>query len=283
MTTGFGQLSERQQEILREWLPGAEVVRDHSWGLVGTTVLEVLQAGGRFVVKAGDERDRHLVREIRAHREWLEVWVRQGRAPRLVRADAGLKLLVTRYLPGLLVLGSGCEFVPDTYRQAGELLAGFHAQFSMADDGFEARAKAKSLWWLDQPHGIDPTVVERLREVVAGWPTPSVVCVPTHGDWQPRNWLVHDGVVSVIDFGRTAVRPAVTDFARLVAQQWRGRPDLEAAFFEGYGERPGDVGAWQRDRVREAISTAVWARQVGDAQFERQGLRMIDDALAAVG
>ncbi|GLY16489.1 hypothetical protein Kisp01_35040 [Kineosporia sp. NBRC 101677] len=283
MTTGFEQLSERQQEVLGEWLPGAEVVRDHSWGLVGTTVLEVLQAGERFVVKAGDERDRHLAREIRAHAEWLEVWVRQGRAPRLVRADAAVKVLVTRYLPGVLVLGSEGEFAPDTYRQAGELLAGFHGQFSTVDEDFEASAKVKALWWLGQPHGIDPTVVERLGEVVACWPTPSIVCVPTHGDWQPRNWLVHEGVVSVIDFGRAAVRPAVTDFARLVAQQWRGRPDLEAAFFEGYGERPGDVGAWQRDRVREAISTAVWARQVGDEEFERQGLRMIDDALAALG
>ncbi|GLY29368.1 hypothetical protein Kisp02_27330 [Kineosporia sp. NBRC 101731] len=63
------------------------------------------------------------------------------------------------------------------------------------------------------------------------------------------------------------------------AQQFRGRPELEVAFFEGYGERPGDVGAWERLRVREAIGTAAWAHQVGDEGFERQGLRMIAEAL----
>ena len=34
-------LSDRQRELVERWLPGLEVVRDHSWGLVGTTVLEV--------------------------------------------------------------------------------------------------------------------------------------------------------------------------------------------------------------------------------------------------
>jgi hypothetical protein len=279
VATTVGQLSERQRELLGEWLPGAEVVRDHSWGLVGTTVLEVLQTGERFVVKAGDARDRHLAREIRAHERWLGVWSSVGRAPELVRADAEAKLLVTRFLPGVLVLRTEWEFRGETYRQAGELLREFHRQSASTDDGFEARSKERVLDWLDRPHSIDPNSVSRLRDEIAGWTTPSSVVVPTHGDWQPRNWLVHEGVVSVIDFGRTDVRPALTDFARLVAQQWRGRPDLEDAFFEGYGERPGDEAGWRRDRVREAISTAVWARQVGDESFERQGLRMIEDVL----
>jgi aminoglycoside phosphotransferase (APT) family kinase protein len=279
VTTAFHQLSERQQDLLSAWLPGCELVRDHSWGLVGTIVLEVLWAGERFVVKAGDSRDHHLAREIRAHERWLKVWTDVGRAPEAVRTDGEAKLLVTRYLPGVLVQDTPWEFEPDIYRQAGELLAVFHGQMGTPNDDFEARAKAKAFWWLDRPHRIDPKSVSRLRELVASWPTPSSIVVPTHGDWQPRNWLVHDGVVSVIDFGRTDVRPALTDFARLVVQQWRGRPELEAAFFEGYGQRPGDAAAWERDRVREAIATAVWAHQVRDEDFERQGLRMIEDVL----
>ena len=43
-------------------------------------------------------------------------------------------------------------------------------------------------------------------------------------DWQPRNWLVHNDVVSVIDFGRAAMRPALTDFARLAVQEIPPRP-----------------------------------------------------------
>ncbi|HET7801271.1 MAG TPA: aminoglycoside phosphotransferase family protein, partial [Humibacillus xanthopallidus] len=88
-------LSPQQAQLLDAWLPGAEIVRDHGWGLVATTVLEVVHDGDRLIVKAGGEADGHVRREVRAHREWLRPWVAHGRAPRLVHADAGAKVLVT--------------------------------------------------------------------------------------------------------------------------------------------------------------------------------------------
>jgi thiamine kinase-like enzyme len=115
--------------------------------------------------------------------------------------------------------------------------------------------------------------------VIAGHDHAPAELVPTHGDWQPRNWLIHHGVVRVIDLGRADWRPALTDLARLARQEWQGRPDLEAAFLAGYGSDPRDDAAWQRTLVREAIGTAVWAHQVGDAPFEAQGHRMIAAAL----
>ena len=113
---GGAQLTRRQQELLDDWLPGAEIVQDHSWGLVGTTVLELVHRGARYVARSGDTRDHHLSRELRAHRNWLGPWTSRGRAPQLVHADDDAKLLVTRYLPGELVQGSGYEFHPDIYR-----------------------------------------------------------------------------------------------------------------------------------------------------------------------
>jgi thiamine kinase-like enzyme len=104
--------------------------------------------------------------------------------------------------------------------------------------------------------------------------------VPTHGDWQPRNWLVHDGLVRVIDFGRAAMRPAMTDLARLAAQDFLRDPRLEAAFMDGYGADPREASGWYRARVREAVATAAWAHRVGDETFEAQGHRMISSALA---
>ena len=88
-------LNEQQRGLLAEWLPGARVVRDHGWGLVATTVLEVLQGADRFIVKAGGADDHHIAREIRAHREWLSAWVDAGRGPQLIAADGEAKLLVT--------------------------------------------------------------------------------------------------------------------------------------------------------------------------------------------
>jgi thiamine kinase-like enzyme len=119
----------------------------------------------------------------------------------------------------------------------------------------------------------------RLREAVAAHDHEPAELVPTHGDWQPRNWLVHEGRVSVIDLGRADLRPAATDLARLARQEWLGRPDLEEAFLAGYGGDPRETAAWQRTLLREAIGTAVWAHQVGDEPFEAQGHRMIAQAL----
>ena len=280
MTPGLDQLSHPQRELLDEWLPGAEFEKNHSWGLVGTMVLELSHDESRYIVKAGDAKDHHLAREIHAHRQWLTPWTSIGRAPRLVRADEGAKLLVTRYLPGGLVQDSDHEQEPDIYRQAGELLARFHLQLAVEDVEFEIREKAKTLQWLDKPHRIEPRLAERLGDLVQSWPTPQSILVPTHGDWQPRNWILHDGLVSVIDFGRADLRPALTDFGRLAAQQFAKNPATEAAFLDGYGGDPRDQAAWQRNRIREAIGTAVWAYQVGDERFERQGHRMIAAALA---
>lgn len=278
--TGADALTRRQRELLGQWLPGAELVEDHSWGLIGTTVLEVSHEGTRYIAKAGDERDHHLARELRAHRLWLDPWCSQGRAPRLLHADDEAKLLLRQYLPGALVQGGPDEHALGTYLQAGALLVSLHGQLGVEDAEFETRENQKALSWLDKPHRIAPDVVSRLRTEIASWSSPSVIVVPTHGDWQPRNWLLHDGVVSVIDFGRAALRPAVTDFARLAAQQFRTDPQLEAAFVDGYGGDPRDPDAWRRIRIREAVGTAVWAHEVANEPFERQGHRMIAEALA---
>ncbi|WJK39487.1 phosphotransferase [Solwaraspora sp. WMMA2056] len=279
MDPALGTLTGQQRSLLDRWLPGVSVERDHSWGLVATTVLGVTHAGSRFIVKAGGHDDHHLARELHAHRHWLRPWTRIGRAPTLVYGSAEAKLLITRFLPGDLALGSGHADDPDIHRQAGELLAMLHAQIAVTDVDHERRENAKSLSWLAGPHRIDDDTVRRLRAEIASWPTPSVTLVPTHGDWHPRNWLVDGGVVSVIDFGRAALRPAYTDLARLGVNDFRRTPALEAAFLDGYGTDPRTADAWHRTQVREAIGTAAWAYRVGDERFEAQGHRMIADAL----
>ena len=157
--------------------------------------------------------------------------------------------------------GTSYERTADIYRQAGELLGLLHRQLAVPDDSYEQRENERTLDNLRKPHRIVPEFADRLRSEIEGWPTPAATLVPTHGDWQPRNWLVHEGIVSVIDFGRAALRPAYTDFARLGAQQFRTESALENAFLDGYGADPRDPAAWHRAQLREAINTAVWAHQ----------------------
>ncbi|GAA4122324.1 hypothetical protein GCM10022415_26240 [Knoellia locipacati] len=273
------RLSPRQLGLLDAWLPGAQVVRDHSWGLTSTVVLEVAVDDRTYAVKAAAPDDHHLVHELRAHAQWLEPWTSVGAGPILRFGDESARILVTEWVPGSLVQGSGAEGETETYRQAGALLARMHGQSAVEDPGHEGRETARMLAWLDRPHGIPGDQVERVRAEVERWPDDVAVLVPTHGDWQPRNWVVDDGTVRVIDLGRADLRPAYTDWARLAVQQFVGRPDLERAFVEGYGSDPREPRAWRRQLLREAVSTAAWAHQVGDEGFEAQGLRMLVAAL----
>ncbi|MFF0267998.1 phosphotransferase family protein [Kribbella sp. NPDC004536] len=272
-------LSDRQQQLLDQWLPSATIVRDHSWGIIGTYVLELEHDGARYIAKAADAADHHLARELRAHRNWLRPWTAIGRAAELLHADDDAKLILTRYLPGELVEGTPYEFTPDTYQQAGELLAVLHQQSAVRDDTYESRENERILRYLRKPHRIAPDVEDQVRSAIARWPTPPATLVPTHGDWQPRNWLIDHGTLRVIDFGRADLRPAYTDLARLAVQQFQRDPSLEQAFLTGYGTDPREPEPWHRTRVREAVSTAVWAYQVGEEPFEQQGHHMLAAAL----
>lgn len=274
----FPGLRAAQQAAVDEWFPGAALVADHSWVLLGRTVLRLHHRGRDLVVKAGTPDDHHMDREIEAHADVVAPLADRALAPRLLRADPGLRLLATTWLPGVLVEGTPAEHDPEVYRQAGRALALFHAQGSRPGGDHERRADARSLAWLEGEHRIADETVARLQAELAQ-PVPARTLVPTHGDWQPRNWLVDHGRVAVIDFGRTDWRPAATDLTRLHAQQLRGRPDLERALLDGYGSDPREPVAWRRDRLREAVGTAAWAYQVGDEGFEQRGHRMIADVL----
>lgn len=280
MTHQYRALGPRQRELVRAWLPDAEVEADMSWQLVETTVLRAKAGGRAVVIKAGGSTDNHIEREIRAHREWTGPWVRRGRAARMLHADVDAKILVTEYLPGTLVQGTAAAAEMDTYVQAGALLREFHAQAAIEDPDYEQRMNAKALAWLDGPHRIAPDFAEALLAMVRAWPSATATCVPSHGDWQGRNWLQDDGVIRVIDLGRAGLRPAAEDLERLAVQEFVWQPGAEEAFFSGYGADPREPDAWLRQRARAAIGTACWAYRIGDPDFEAQGHRMIAEVLA---
>jgi aminoglycoside phosphotransferase len=280
MNQPFPALTPRQRELIEAWLPGIEVEADMSWGLVETTVLRARVDEQIVVIKAGGDSDHHIAREIHAHREWTGPWVQRGRAARMLHADADAKILVTAYLPGTLVLGTAAAAEPDTYVQAGELLHDFHEQAAIEDPDYEPQMNAKALAWLDGPHRIAPDVAEALRAMVRSWSPITLTCVPTHGDWQSRNWLLDNGVLRVIDLGRAGLRPAAEDFERLSAQEFAVHRGAEEAFLSGYGKDPREPEAWFRQRIRAAIGTACWAHQVGARDFEAQGHRMIAEILS---
>ena len=276
----LSSLSPRQRRLLAAWFEDLEVLADHSWGLVDTVVLHIASRQGQAIVKAAGPNNHHIGREIAAHRNWTRPWLARGAIGSLLHSSEEERMLSVDYLPGRLVQDvPDAAGDPETYRQAGVLLAAFHGQATKVDHEYESAADAKALAWLDRDHRIEPPTEAKLRSAIATHDHSPVALVPTHGDWQTRNWLVDHGTIRVIDLGRAEWRPALTDFARLSRREWEGRPDLEAAFLEGYGYDPRDAAAWRATLLREAIGTAVWAHLVGDLPFEEQGHRMIKAAL----
>ncbi|WP_141863533.1 phosphotransferase [Arthrobacter sp. SLBN-53] len=276
-----GRLSSRQADLVERWLIAPRVIADMSWDQRGTVVLDVDCPQGRVVIKAGGPTDHHIAREITAYRTVADALSRTGHAPRLRYRDNTAKLLVIDHLPGELAQGSAAEFAAATHHTAGRLLRTLHDVEHRLDPDWETAEVTKSLAWLDKPHRIAPRTESALRRILRDHRCRPVTVVPTHGDWQPRNWLVDSGTVRVIDFGRFAWRPAATDFCRLAAQQWRTESALESAFVNGYGADPREPDRWRILALHQAIGTAVWAHQVGDSDFERQGHRMLDDSLSA--
>ncbi len=273
-------LNDEQAEYVAGQLKTPVVVDDLSWNLVDTRVLHLRADDQDFVVKAAPHSNHHIGREITAHETYTEPLVRAARTGQLVGASRAVNVLITTYLPGTLVQGSAAKWASDIHTQAGSALLALHDQHARVDDGYEARMTEKAIASLDRQHRINPEVESAARRILGSYQPAPVVVVPTHGDWQPRNWL-HDGNrLQVIDFGRFDFRPAATDFCRLATQQWRENPRLENAFLEGYGSDPRNEVAWPIDLLREAVGTAVWAFLVGDTVFEAQGHRMLKEAIA---
>lgn len=274
-------LGPAQEAFVDRVLPGATIVSDDSWGLLDTRVLHVRSGAGDHTIKASGPENSHFPRELLAHREWTAALVRAGDTSRLVAADPESRVLVLERIPGHLALGTSDETSTDVHRQAGAVLRRLHDQAARADAEYLTAETTKALRSLDAPHRIEPPLEDRARTLLRSSTPHPVTLVPTHGDWHPRNWIVQDGRLRAIDFGRFAFRPAAADLTRLAVLHWEGSPELEHAFFAGYGADPRDADDWRWLQLREAVGTAVWAYAVHDERFERQGHQMLEHALAA--
>jgi Ser/Thr protein kinase RdoA (MazF antagonist) len=277
MTEG---LTEEQRALLESWLGHYRVVRDHSWPLQDTTVLQLETAYGDQVIIKASETSHHIRREIAAYSRGLPGL--DGNVPVMLHAAPGAGLLVTRYLPGAVVAGTPAEDDAQTYRQAGELLRLLH-QPAGTSGSYLRSLSIRTSSMLDKAHGLlARPVLRALASAIAAVEHLPVEVVTTHGDYQPRNWLHDAGTIRVIDFGRAELRPWVHDLVRLGHQQFLEQPGLSAAFHEGLGrlvDTEEEWHSWQLENLNQAVGTVVWAHHVGDRDFEQQGVRMVERVL----
>jgi aminoglycoside phosphotransferase len=270
----MASIAARQDALLHAWLGDWELVADHSWPLQDTTVIHVRNADGDHIVKASTT-SHHIERELRAHEQFLNRLHIPTPQFEYGSVDAGV--LVTRYLPGELVLGTPAEHRADVYQQAGAILRDLQCPGDVSSSYLE-ELLTRARETLDLARGLLPApqfaaLGERLDEFR---PRP-VRLYFTHGDYQPRNWLYHDGKVSIIDFGRALQRSWVSDLVRLQHQQFVGHPDLERAFLDGMGRRltEHDLAVLEMETLQASVGTIVWAHRIHDGAFERHGREMV--------
>lgn len=247
------------------------VVADLSWDIGLAVVLDVVLAGGERAVVKGHLHQRHHDREVAAYERWVPAIA--DRAPRLLASEASARVVVLSRLDG----DSAPDDDPAVYRDAGAVLRRFHAAEPATDgSGWCEQRFARFDQWVARaaPGLLDDGDVAwararagRLLEL------PAPPLVPCHGDWQPRNWCLHDGRVLAFDFERAERGWWIDDVGRMWIRRWAGRPDLRDAFFEGYGRAPdeAELAGLDAEAALGHISTIVWATEVGDAAFAEEG------------
>ena len=239
--------------MVERWLPGCSLAADLSWHETDTLVRQLRTPGADYILK--------------------------GAGAALRFSDSRARLMILDYLPGRLSEHTARELDPEFHRQAGRALRILHQGTPRLDAGNESMLLAVSFQRLGQEHRIDPGNERRAYDVLRAYQPQPGLLVPTHGDWQPRNWLSDRGNLKAIDFGRFDYRAPSTDLVRLANQQWLGRPELEAAFLQGYGGDPRQKRSWPVECLHEAIGTIVYGYRLGAEDFEAQGQRMLSHAL----
>jgi Ser/Thr protein kinase RdoA (MazF antagonist) len=257
-------------------------VTDRSWPRDGSRVWELASISGeRFYLKQHQSQRFHE-REVTAYRLWAHA-LGNGRAPRLLAADAGLRAVLLTALPGQIAKG---RHIPEAdeqeiHRQAGMLLRRLHRSGTAAEIAGTGRVAARAEEHIARAGALlGAGDAELVRHHAARLPDTArlLPAVPTHGDAQPRNFLWDPGTrrLALIDFERAEAGLAVRDFVRLETA-WDGRPALRSAFLDGYGRAltTDEESALKDLAALDAVSAIQWGSANNDTDIMTRGYRTL--------
>lgn len=240
--------------------------------VLGNAVVRVRDARSQeFIVKQHGTRSKHD-REVHAYRHWTASLGLS--APRLIAADSATMTIVITALPGQPCSG---DPTAATHHQAGALLRRFHDTEPARElPWFPGWLDGRVRHWTSQAKTLlpaeDATVVESHLAALRTIGIPRGF--PCHLDFQPRNWLVDEsGSLSLIDFEHSRTDLPARDLVRLRFRVWPSRPDLQDAFFDGYGRRLTDAEnelVWHLGAL-DALTALVRGHQTSDPALTTSG------------
>jgi Ser/Thr protein kinase RdoA (MazF antagonist) len=184
-------------------------------------------------------------------------------------------IILTTALPGEPCPGKGTVA---TFSRAGALLRRFHdveppIELPWFRDWLQDRARHWTSLARTLLSNADAGIVA--SHLAALFEGPILSGSPCHLDFQPRNWLVsQSGDVSLVDFEHSRIDLTARDFVRLRFRVWAARPDLQDAFFDGYG-RPltedEDELVWHLGAL-DALTALARGCQTGNQELTASGL-----------
>jgi thiamine kinase-like enzyme len=219
---------------------------------------------------------------VSAYRHWTAA-LGPDRAPNLAAADSQMLAIVVSGLPGQIALDLclAADEEREMHRQAGELLRRLHNAASPVLPGTGlGRAVQRVDEHLSRARALltssEIVLVRRSAAELSSF-TRELPAVPTHGDAQLRNWLWNRAArqLAMIDFERAETGPAVRDLVRLEYGAWDQRPDLRAAFLDGYGRTltHAEEQALPRLAALDALSGLQWGTANGDREVTGRARR----------
>lgn len=226
------------------------------------TVVRLIADDTHLIGKIHRAPTRHD-QEVRSYREWAPHLA--GRTPELLASDPRLPGILLTTVAGTpldeLALPAGEEQA--AFQQAGHLLAALH-QIPVTGDParITGQLAERAEYWITELGGYLTSrqarlIRDHMRELTNLTTVRVTAC---HLDFQPRNLLWHpDHGLHLIDFEHARVDLAARDLVRLATRYWSDRPDLRAAFLDGYGPiSASDTAALHHCTALDAATTLAY-------------------------
>ncbi|MEZ4237344.1 MAG: aminoglycoside phosphotransferase family protein [Myxococcota bacterium] len=254
-------------------------VADRSWAHGVSRVWRV-EAGGAPVWVKQHTQPRKYRQEARAYREVVPALARAGvTVPSALVLDDALCALVLTEVRG----EPADEADPAVHRGAGAAVRVLHALPYVDDDPLPLAEAVRARFerWAEEAEGIvTPSVVAAVGERLDPAAFAGATRCWCHRDWSPRNWLVVDGRVGMLDFEHCLPDLWLLDLVKLADGIWRRHPGTRAAFLAGYGVAA--LTAREADQLERllwlhALGTTVWGAAHGDPAYEAHGRRLLSE------
>lgn len=238
---------------------------------------------GDVVVKQ-HRGDRPYRQELHAYTRWLPHLSEQ--TPALLAADDASHTLVLSRLPGT-PLAQALDAERTAHHQAGAFLKILHAIPDPDPDPLPLAAailQRHTAWHRRVAPHLTADDHTRLSALALKIPDTfaDATRVPCHRDFTPRNWLIDDDKLNIVDFEHARHDTPLADLLKIAAETWPTRPDLERSLLAGYGR---DLTARERAQLQllvaiHAMATLAWAHDHADPTFLAAGRAALATALA---